>query len=64
MSKNIYDLKLNETLLLDDEGNWLRRVPGGWIYYTNDVEEKEAVTCVFVPYNNDFDKIRSVRRRQ
>lgn len=43
--KNLYNLNLNE--MADIEGTTVRRVPGGWIYYT-------SRGVVFVPYHEEF----------
>lgn len=62
--KSIYDLKLNEQIKIDSNLSILR-VPGGWIYeYARqtanitgraNVEKSLAVSCVFVPYNEEFN---------
>jgi hypothetical protein len=43
--KDIYSLKMNEAVNIDDFTR-VRRVPSGWIYTNYDKE----VTSVFVPY--------------
>jgi hypothetical protein len=48
MSDSIYNMKLHETLVFDYRT--VLRVPGGWIY------ECPGGTCVFVPYDNEFQK--------
>lgn len=55
---NIYNLKLNEALILDD-GDYqfstqVLRVPGGWIY-TNFDKSHSLASSVFVPYNKEED---------
>jgi hypothetical protein len=50
--ENIYKLKKMHEYLSLKGGDCVMRVPGGWIYsiYTSD-----TLSCVFVPYNNEFD---------
>lgn len=45
--KTIYDLKLHETLKLQEQGFIVTRVPGGWIY---DCFNSEPSLC-FVPWS-------------
>ena len=50
--KNIYQLKLHETLVIESMYNQtVERVPGGWIYYR--ISEKSQ-SAVFVPFNSEF----------
>jgi len=42
VNKDIYKMKLHETINLDEE--MIRKVPGGWIYNS----------YLFVPYSNEF----------
>lgn len=51
MEKTIYDLSLHEELDRG-RGNYVLRVPGGWIYKTVSAETR---VNTFVPYNNEFD---------
>ncbi|MDD5358298.1 MAG: hypothetical protein PHX80_04075 [Candidatus Nanoarchaeia archaeon] len=48
---DIYKLKLNESVTLED-GWYVTRVPGGWIYklYSSNC------LAVFVPFNNEFQE--------
>ena len=53
--RNIYDLKLHETIKFNiNEFRKFRvmRVPGGWIY--QDLEE--PFPMVFVPYSDEFEE--------
>ena len=51
MEKNIYTIKLHETI---QQGSYLvTRVPGGWIY-----SSATSVESAFVPYNKEFIKIK------
>ncbi len=59
----LYELKLHETLSLEDR-SLIRRVPGGWIY----IEFVESIVAageghflspVFVPFNNEFKQIEA-----
>ena len=56
-SKDIYNLKLHETLEFDDFGLFtvILRVPGGWFYRSYDKSQNIA-TGVFVPFDNEFQK--------
>ena len=47
--KTIYDLTLNEWMMVDF-GVKVTRVPGGWIYNYDRYG-------VFVPYNNEFEQL-------
>jgi len=49
--KNIYNLKLHETLSIS--GFEITRVPGGWIYIKHYVSNTPDLIC-FVPFNNEF----------
>ena len=68
----MYELKLNETLSISEtsdtgfsQSTTIRRVPGGWIYYTETHQYEEvydtgcSVTSsesqVFVTFNTEFD---------
>jgi len=58
MDKDIYMMKLHETVHIDNY-TAVRRVPGGWIYVEmmTDVEHQTGVTnstSTFVPFNNEF----------
>lgn len=62
--KTIYDLKLNEVLMIDDYCIY-RRVPGGWVVtiYTRIMDswgkELELIqSAAFVPFNNEFERIK------
>lgn len=71
----IYDLKLHEqikigtdpvissTSYIGSSPIFVRRVPGGWIYYTSEAKIKqldpyelsyEPINPVFVPFHNEF----------
>lgn len=52
-TKSIYDLKLHESLQLDD-GTCVLRVPSGWIYDHWDCSTDTPKQGVFVPYDNRF----------
>lgn len=51
--KTIYELDLNEQIEIDNY-EYVRRVPGGWIYKTVDAEVGTSI--VFVPFNEDMQK--------
>lgn len=51
--KNIYDLKLHETLSIS--GFEITRVPGGWIYIKHYVSNAPNLIC-FVPFDNDLQE--------
>ena len=57
--KTIYDLKLHETITVADD-MLCTRVPGGWIY---EIQKPAAniLETVFVPFNNEFQEIKSVQ---
>ena len=57
MEKTIYDLKLHETLELDDDITIIR-VPGGWIYtyYSDYYNQHKTSSMVFVPYSLEFNE--------
>ena len=53
MEKNIYELELHETMMIErDEyvGLIITRVPGGWLYGYR----KDENSDVFVPFDNGF----------
>lgn len=54
MEKTIYQLKLHETLKLPG-GDYVTRVPGGWIY---DIpcggSDEMGYRPIFVPFDNEF----------
>jgi hypothetical protein len=49
--EKIYEMKLHESIMLDDFG-YVKRVPGGWIY--KDVSLNGFIATTFVPYNREF----------
>lgn len=51
--KNIYNLKLHETIHTPF-GMGIMRVPGGWIYDCWDYPNDRPKLGVFVPYNNEL----------
>jgi hypothetical protein len=51
MEKTIYDLKLHETLKINNYLN-VMRVAGGWIY--SSVASDDMFTDIFVPYSEEF----------
>ena len=65
MEKTIYNLELHEILYVKDQGLQIQRVPSGWNYiYTrqdfieeNDYYEQVITHIVFVPYDNNFQKV-------
>lgn len=59
ISKAIYNLPLGEQFRLNDDGVGyiITRVPGGWIYI---IEVEGVATTVFVPWNNEFQKLASL----
>lgn len=46
LDKEIYELNLFETILIDNNSS-IRRVPWGWVYWFRD-------TLVFIPFHNEF----------
>lgn len=54
---DIYGLGLHERHILKD-GSMVERVPGGWIY-TQFRLDARAMTSVFVPFNNEFQREES-----
>lgn len=54
-SKDMYDLKLNESNLDEAEGCNIIRVPGGWIY-------NFGSNSIFIKYNEEF-KIKSESKK-
>ena len=51
--KNMYDLKLNETMDMT-YNNYMEiiRVPGGWLYKYHVYDHSDTMT--FVPYDEEF----------
>lgn len=65
MAKTIYDLGLNEYLVVEEQGNertTVTRVPGGWIYtfsgygLGDDGSVSVSNSSVFVPLNKEFEQ--------
>jgi hypothetical protein len=63
VEKSIYDLEMHEKTMIGDNGRreivTVMRVPGGWIYTTDDYNahnDQPMITSVFVPFNNEFQK--------
>ena len=56
MERNIYTMKLHETLEIDN-GVVVLRVAGGWIYeyYEEQYLYKEIKEMVFVPFSDEYD---------
>lgn len=64
MAKTIYDLGLNDYIIVEEEGNErtaVTRVPGGWIYTFSSYGLGDnggvsvANSSVFVPMNKEFE---------
>lgn len=53
MEKDIYNLKLHESLELK-EGIIILRVAGGWIYNCWDYEKQNYIVGNFIPFNDEF----------
>lgn len=53
MEKNIYSLKLHESLVTDF-GICVMRVPSGWIYDCWDLDKDCWKMGIFVPFDNKF----------
>ena len=51
--RKMYNLELNETMVLPDGTN-ITRVPSGWIYSTWDEEKQEHKDRCFVPFDNNY----------
>jgi len=59
MEKGIYDLRLHETLYIDECGGWnILRVAGGWIYQYQDGERGYKI---FVPFDNEFMETKPIK---
>lgn len=61
MTKNIYNLKLHESIFIDDKSSIeVMRVPGGWIYtfiqWYYSIDDEKNRHSVFVPFDNSFIK--------
>lgn len=54
--KEIYDLKLHESVRLDN-GIVIMRVPGGWIYDCWDCQTDTSKAGTFIPFNNEFQVV-------
>jgi hypothetical protein len=54
--KTIYNLELHEDLILDNERTVVKRVAGGWLY-SQQIRECNLYEVVFVPYNNEFQRV-------
>jgi len=50
MKESIYEMSLHD-IIFWGEHTTIRRVPGGWIYYT---KSAGGNTATFVPWNNEF----------
>ena len=53
MEKEIYDMKLHETLSIEELDLFVFRVPGGWIY-DFDRYAADRRKAVFVPFSKEF----------
>jgi len=53
MEKNLYNLKLHESIT-EPFGMLIMRVPGGWIYDCWDFENDKSKIGTFVPFDNEF----------
>ena len=52
VEKGIYDLRLHETLHIDEGGGWaILRVAGGWIYSYQDGLRGHKI---FIPFDSEF----------
>ena len=51
--KDIYELKLHESISVNKDRNIILRVPNGWIYSFFIENTSTHQTC-FVPYNEEF----------
>jgi hypothetical protein len=51
LSNGLYSLKLLqfEEFFIDHTKHYVKRVPGGWIFYNNN-----CTSMVFVPYSDEF----------
>ena len=64
--EDIYKLKLNEHLLLNDNTSVIR-VPGGWIYKhyqiiyndSNPSGKRIPISSNFVPFNDEFQSTKN-----
>lgn len=45
--RELYELKLHQSMRIGWEGVLVLRVPGGWVYFRKD-------SSVFVPFDNEF----------
>ena len=58
LAEALYDLDLHECCCIDDgENDFAIRVPGGWIYRSQEEQETGHITVVqtFVPYSDEFN---------
>lgn len=54
-ANDLYEMELHERRYVSDEID-VTRVPGGWIY-TKYRLDQQAMTSVFVPFDNEFQPI-------
>lgn len=56
MEKNIYNLKLHESLIVTENfvSTLVLRVPNGWVYTALD-KSRGIMSSVFVPINDEFE---------
>lgn len=59
LEKEMYELELNKIINMNvyvDEWASIRRVPGGWIYFTKEYTSSGELngSSVFVPYSDEF----------
>jgi hypothetical protein len=50
--KTIYELKLHESMSIDED-LWVLRVPGGWVYRFYE-ESRNKTERIFVPFDCEF----------
>ena len=55
--QDLYDLLLLEDLYFGNAGNYLTRVPGGWIFYMQNMTGTKIGT--FVPFNDEFQSLNN-----
>ena len=57
--KNIYKMKLHDTIISDDNTYIVFRVPTGWVYhFIIETESETSCNSVFIPAPSDWESAR------
>lgn len=56
-TNDLYAMALHESIIVDSPAMQVTRVPGGWIYLLLNVNEIPDTNAVFVPFDNEFQKV-------